>query len=44
MLRHLTPTVIEIALGLRALWKAPDWGMKVVSLVDAIRWSRKNGP
>jgi hypothetical protein len=34
---HLTSAEIFTVLGLRALWKAPDWALKVVSVVVIIR-------
>jgi hypothetical protein len=37
------PTFLEIAalVGYRAWWRAPDWGLKVVELADAIRRFRR---
>jgi hypothetical protein len=34
---HLTSTEIELIVGLRALWMAPEWGLKVLALAHAIR-------
>jgi hypothetical protein len=34
---HLTSVDIELIVGLRALWKAPEWGMKVLALAYAVR-------
>jgi hypothetical protein len=34
---HLTFIEIATLAGLRALWKAPDWGLKLVALADEIR-------
>jgi hypothetical protein len=34
---HLTPAEVLTVLGLRALWKAPDWMLKVISVIDLIR-------
>lgn len=41
---HLTSTDIELIVGVRALWKAPEWGMKVLMLAYAIRRYRGRGP
>jgi hypothetical protein len=38
---HLTTSVVLVALGLRALWKTPDWGLKLVMLAEAVRRYRK---
>jgi len=37
---HLTSAEVLTALGLRALWKAPEWTLKVVLVIDAIRLRR----
>ena len=34
---HLTAAEIELIVGLRALWKAPEWGLRMLALVAAIR-------
>jgi hypothetical protein len=34
---HLTPTEFLATLALLALWRAPDWGQKIVDLAEAIR-------
>src|ERR1035438_295058 len=41
---HLTSADIELIIGLRALWKAPEWGMKVLSLAYAVRRYRRSSP
>jgi hypothetical protein len=41
---HLTSAEIFAALGLRALWKAPDWALKVISVVAIIRGGHLDGP
>jgi hypothetical protein len=38
---HLTSADIALIVGLRALWKAPEWGMKVLALAHAIRCYRQ---
>jgi hypothetical protein len=38
---HLTSADIELIVGLRALWKAPEWGLKVLALAYAVRRYRK---
>jgi hypothetical protein len=38
---HLTFLEIAMLLGYRAWWRAPDWGMKVMKLVDEIRRYRR---
>lgn len=40
---HMTLVVLLLAVGLRAVWKAPDWGLKVVALAYAIRQYREDG-
>ncbi len=40
---HLTSAEIFTALGLRALWKAPDWALKVISVVVIIRRGHLRG-
>jgi hypothetical protein len=40
---HLTSTDIELIVGLRALWKAPEWGLRVLNLAYAIRRYRRHG-
>lgn len=39
---HLTSSVLLVALGLRALWKAPDWGHKLIGLAEAVRRYRQH--
>jgi len=39
---HLTLAGLAIVAGLRAVWKAPDWGFKVLALADAVRRFRKH--
>jgi hypothetical protein len=39
---HLTTWTICSFAGLRVLWKAPDWGLKLVVLAEAIRRFRHN--
>jgi hypothetical protein len=40
---HLTSAEIFTALGLRALWKAPDWALKVISVAVIIKRSHLSG-
>lgn len=37
---HMTTLAIAM-LTMRAFWKAPDWGIKVVDLLEAIRRYRR---
>jgi hypothetical protein len=39
---HLTFAEIAALAGMRALWKAPDWGFKLLSLAYAIRRFRRS--
>jgi hypothetical protein len=39
---HLTSADIALIVGLRALWKAPEWGMKVLALAHAVRCYRES--
>jgi hypothetical protein len=41
---HLTTLGIGVFAGLRVIWKAPDWGLKVIKLAREIRRYRKPGP
>jgi hypothetical protein len=41
MWSHLTPIVFAVPIALRVIWKAPDWGFKVVMLAEAIRRYRR---
>jgi hypothetical protein len=41
---HLTSTDIALIVGLRALWKAPEWGMKMLALAYAVRRYRRSSP
>jgi hypothetical protein len=38
---HLTFLEIAIPAILRAIWMAPDWGLKVIELAEAIRRFRR---
>jgi len=40
---HLTPVEFLTTLALLALWRAPDWGRKIVDLAEAIR-DYRHGP
>ncbi len=39
---HLTSEDIELIVALRALWKAPEWGLKVLALAHAVRRFRRS--
>jgi hypothetical protein len=39
MFAHMTIAAVLLAAG-RAVWKAPDWGFKVLALILAIRDAR----
>jgi hypothetical protein len=39
---HLTSIDIALIVGLRALWKAPEWGFKVLALAYAVRRFRSS--
>jgi hypothetical protein len=39
---HLTSTDFELIVALRALWKAPEWGLKVLALAHAVRRYRRS--
>jgi hypothetical protein len=41
---HISTVVVLTALGLRAVWKAPDWGHKLLELAVAIRSFRGHPP
>jgi len=41
---HISTVVLLTALGLRAVWKAPDWGHKLLELAVAIRSFRGHPP
>ena len=41
---HLTSMDIALIVGGRALWKAPEWGLKVLALAYAIRRYRSSAP
>jgi hypothetical protein len=43
MWAHVTAATITITAA-RAVWKTPDWGLKVVALAEAIRRYRRGGP
>jgi hypothetical protein len=38
---HLTFLELTVLIGLRVFWLAPDWGIKVVKLADAIKRLRR---
>jgi hypothetical protein len=38
---HLTSIDIATLAALRAIWKAPDWGLKLIDLIDAIKRFRR---
>jgi hypothetical protein len=38
---HITTLEIAILAAFRALWMAPNWGLKVISLLEAIRRYRQ---
>lgn len=38
---HLTFAEVATVAGLRALWKAPDWGFKLLALAYALRRFRR---
>ena len=39
---HLTSADFELIVALRALWKAPEWGLKVLALAHAVRRYRRS--
>jgi hypothetical protein len=43
MLPHLTTADFALIVGLRALWKAPEWGLKLLALAYAVRRYRASG-
>jgi hypothetical protein len=38
---HFTFLELAALIGLRAFWLAPDWGIKVMKLADAIKRFRR---